>query len=89
MVFMWVIGVYTTIKVKKKNPLRGYHCVVAELSARLRRRVTYDEAINYLINIHNSRKPARRLDRATLKLIEMIRKSFPGAGPEDLKEFRH
>jgi len=77
---------YTTIRVKKRT-LARLSGVVVELSARLRRRVTYDEAINYLINVHNSKKSAQVLDKATLRLIEMIKKSFPGAGPEDFREY--
>ena len=77
--------VYTTIRVKKTT-LARLSAIVAELSAKFRRRISYDEAINYLINIYNSKRKLE-LDEATQELIKMIRISFPGAGPEDFREY--
>ncbi|MEX0569272.1 MAG: hypothetical protein Q6363_009000 [Candidatus Njordarchaeota archaeon] len=77
---------YTTVRVRK-GTLNKLSLIVGELSVRLGRKVTYDEAINYLINIYKSKRSRRALDNSTIKLIKLIKKPFPGAGPEDFREY--
>ena len=76
---------YTTIRMRKKT-LKRLSGIVIRLPVGLRHKVSCDDLANYLINNY-SQKSTQTLDKATLRLIEMIKKSFLGAGPEDFKEY--
>ncbi|MGQ9722197.1 MAG: hypothetical protein ACUVXA_12850 [Candidatus Jordarchaeum sp.] len=82
---------YTTIKIRKETA-RRLAKLVGKLTSERERKISYDELINYLIDIAaegevSPRKKQRELSYATRKLLEMMEYPVTGAGPEDFREY--
>ncbi len=76
----------TTIKIKKKT-LAMLTRIVGELTIKFGRKVSYDEAIRYLVDKYYEREGIEETDKATEELLKLLQKSFPIGGPEDFKEY--
>ncbi|MEQ9714278.1 MAG: hypothetical protein ACTSSP_06850 [Candidatus Asgardarchaeia archaeon] len=80
----------TTIKIKRETSLRLTK-VLGELIAEKGKRMSYDDLINYLLDIFNEfkkkEKTKSKLDEGTKRLLEKIKMSFDIAGPEDYSEY--
>jgi hypothetical protein len=81
----------TTIKVSKKT-LEKLHRLAGELAKERSKRVTLEEAINYLLEekqnalyINSSKSIKLRQDRK--KFLELLEETVEGAGPDDFKEY--
>ncbi len=80
----------STIKVKKGTLLKLTK-LVGYLTEKTGRRMTYDDVLQYLISRFEGEEQIRDqgIDEATQRLLSRIEKSFPGAGPEDFKEYEY
>jgi hypothetical protein len=82
---------YTSIKIRKETA-RKLAKLIGKLTSKSQRRISYDDLINYLIDIATKEKvtPKKKqgeLNSATKKILEMMEQPIEGAGPEDFKEY--
>lgn len=81
-----MIAVSTTIKIKKKT-LSMLTRIIGELTIKLGRKISYDEAIQHLIERYYRKLNSEKSDEATKILLSMIENPQPCGGPEDLREY--
>lgn len=80
----------STIKVKKETLLKLTR-LAGRLTEKTGKRMTYDDVIRFLISQFESKELGKdiEVDETTQKLLSCIDKSFPGAGPEDFREYEY
>ena len=80
----------STIKVKKETLLKLTR-LAGRLTEKTGKRMTYDDVIRFLISQFESKELGKdiEVDETTQKLLSYIDKSFPGAGPEDFREYEY
>jgi len=76
----------TTIKVKRET-LKRLIRIVGELTIKLGRKVSYDEAIQFLIKNYMKKEEAE--NQADKKLQILLQKSFEVAGSDDFREYNY
>ena len=81
----------TTIKVSKKT-LESLHKLAGEMATTMGKRVTLEEAINYLLEekqntVDKNSLKSLKLKQDRKKFLELLEETVEGAGPDDFKEY--